>query len=88
MEPINFPESNLKLIKPQGMTDEDCGSLHVFNQEDQYISCWKPDFWDRLSILFTGKIWLWVWGGNTSPPVCVTAINPFKPWKGKLGIGK
>lgn len=30
MNPIKFEQSNRELTKPESMTDEECGSLHVF----------------------------------------------------------
>jgi len=73
MEPIKFPEANKVLNKPQNMTDEECGALHVHNDGVYNLSCWKPSFKERLSILFFGKVWLWVMSGSTQPPVALEA---------------
>jgi hypothetical protein len=69
MEPKNFPEANKTLIKPEGMTDEECGSLPVFNDGQRSISLWRPSLKERLSILFYGNVWVWVVSGYTQPPI-------------------
>ena len=71
MEPRSFPEANKELQKPEGWTDEECGPLPVFNDGMQSISCWRPSWRERLSILFFGKVWLWVIAGKTQPPVSI-----------------
>lgn len=71
MEPIKFPEANKVLHKPQNMTDEECGALYVHNDGVYNLSCWKPTFKERLSILFFGKVWLFVMSGSTQPPVAL-----------------
>ena len=78
MKHIDFEGSNKTLTKPEGWTDEQCSSLKVHNDGEKTISCWQLTVWERIKLLFTGKIWLWVWYGNTSPPVCVDIENPFK----------
>ena len=69
MDPIKFPEANKNLLKPQSMTDEECGSLWVYTDGRQCISCWRLSFIQRLKALFFGRIWLGVLSGYTQPPV-------------------
>lgn len=81
MNPIKFKEANKNLTKPKSMTDKECGSLWVFNDGNQNISCWKLSFKQRIKALFYGKIWLCVLSGNSQPPVWVDCdktvfINP------------
>jgi hypothetical protein len=40
MEPMKFEQANKELLKPQGMTDEECGSLPVFTDGKECISLW------------------------------------------------
>jgi hypothetical protein len=75
MDPIKFEQANKNLAKPQGMTDEECGSLPVFTDGMQCISLWQMTWRERLSALFFGKIWLSVYSGQTQPPVWLTAKN-------------
>jgi len=79
MKPIAFPQATIELQKPEGMTDEECGSLPVFRDGQHCISCWQPTLKERLSILLFGKVWLWVWMGNTQPPVALEGCKtPFE----------
>lgn len=79
MTPINFKEANKDLLKPQGMTDEQCGSLPVMTDGSQCLSCWKMTWRERFSALFYGKAWLCVQSGATQPPVWLRAENvPFE----------
>ncbi len=75
MKPIKFPEANKELVKPKGMTDEECGSLPVWSDGQMCVSLWKPTLRERLSILFYGRVWLAVLSGNTQPPVALDGIK-------------
>lgn len=78
MKHINFEESNKTLQKPKGMTDEECSPLHVHTTGVECISCWhEKSLKERLKFLFTGNVWLWVWSGQTQPPVCLDLKSPF-----------
>lgn len=75
MKPTGFPEQTKTLTKPIGMTDEECGSLPVYNDGSQSISCWRMTWRERLSALFVGRVWLQVYAGHTQPPVSLTAAK-------------
>lgn len=75
MKPINFSQSNKTLLKPESMTDEECGVLYVHNDGQCNISCWRPSLRERLSILLFGKVWLRVLSGATQPPVVIEGIS-------------
>jgi hypothetical protein len=75
MEPIGFPQANRNLLKPEGMTDEECGSLPVFSDGRQCISLWQLSWKERFSALFFGRVWLYVFSGATQPPVGLLATN-------------
>jgi hypothetical protein len=80
MEPIKFPQANKELGKPHGWTDEQCGALPVFSDGRQCISLWKMTWRERLSALFFGRVWLWVFMGDTQPPVGLEVIKEiFRP---------
>lgn len=72
MNPIDFVEANKTLTKPLSMTDEECGSLSVWNDGKQSVSCWRPTLRERLSILIFGCVWLTVLSGETQPPVALS----------------
>jgi hypothetical protein len=69
MKPINFKEANKILLRPESMTDAECGALHVYTEGKYCLSCWRPSLREKLSILLFGKVWLWVMSGATQPPV-------------------
>lgn len=69
LNPIKFKEANKNLLKPDSMTDEECGSLWVYSDGWQCISCWKLTIRQRLAALLHGRVWLSVIGGSTQPPV-------------------
>lgn len=75
MKPISFPMANRNLLKPDGMTDEQCGSLPVWTNEQVCVSLWKPTLRERLSILLFGRVWLTVHSGRTQPPVAMNGIK-------------
>ena len=77
MKPIKFKETNKILQKPDNMIDEDCQSLYVYTDEKQCISCWKLSLWERLKLIFTGKLWVRVHSGSTQPPIVLDLNNPF-----------
>ena len=86
MKPIDFPQSTKVLQKPSTMSDNECSSLHVWNDGKQCVSCWKPTFKERMNILFGGKVWLGVPSGKTQPPVFVSGEMVFEkaPLKARI----
>lgn len=75
MKPVPFPEQNIVFYPPEGMEDK-CGRLPAFRGEGQVISCWRLRFWERLQLLFTGRLWFSVIG-NEQPPVWFGVRCPF-----------
>lgn len=86
MKPIDFPQSTKVLQKPSTMSDNECSSLHVWNDGKQCVSCWKPTFKERMNILFGGKVWIGVLSGKTQPPVFVSGEMVFEkaPLKARI----
>jgi len=55
MIPIKFPEQNCTYAKNQ----KEYLPLPTFKSIDgEVISCWKLTFFERIKLLFTGKLWL------------------------------
>ena len=69
MDPISFKNVTKVLEKPEGMTDEECGPLPVFNDGKLNISLWKMSLRERFYALLFGRVWLFVFSGKTQPPV-------------------
>ena len=76
MKPIEFPEQNVVYTRPEGMTDEECGSLPTFQGGGSIISCWQLDEWERQQVLESGVIWLHVIT-DRQPPVLLSVDYPF-----------
>jgi hypothetical protein len=73
VEPRTFKQANKDLLKPQGWTDEECGSLPVFTDGKVCISLWQMTWRERIKALLFGKVWLFVHSGQTQPPVALMA---------------
>lgn len=69
MTPSQFTESNKTLLAPTGM--DNCDSLPVFTDGKQCISLWRPTWRERLQFLFYGRLWVYVIGGSTQPPIAL-----------------
>lgn len=69
MRPIKFREQTGVLLKPNDMTDEECGPLPIHHDGEWYVSCWKMDLKERIKALVFGKTWLYVRGKISQPAV-------------------
>jgi hypothetical protein len=82
MKPIKFPQANTNLIKPDDMTDEQCGELPVYrgaaeNGFPVYISCFELDEQELLDVLQTKKIWVHVYAAS-HPPIALDCADPWR----------
>ena len=77
MKPEAFKEANTVLLKPPDMSDDECRSLSTHVGDGQIISKWKLTLWERIKILFTGRLWLSVLAKETHPPVALSVDFPF-----------
>lgn len=75
MGPVEFKQQNILFQPPAGMEAE-VEPLPAFQGEGQVISCWQLTLWERLKLLFTGRLWFSVIG-NTPPPVWMGVDAPF-----------
>jgi hypothetical protein len=76
MDFINFPEANAQRTAPEGM-EATVGTLPVYTDGQQSISCWLPNQQERDAIAAGLPVWLGVDGGQ--PPVWVSATKPDMP---------
>jgi hypothetical protein len=72
MRAIHFPEANTMFTKPEGMTDEECGSVSAYAgaYEDgtRYVlTCWQPSYEDLQAFNAGRPLVLQILGGM--PPV-------------------
>ena len=84
LQAIDFKESN-NVAKGEGYFD-----LPTFKDDEQFISCWRADLWQRIRFLFSGKIYLFLEhknqseemkemfnGKNYHQPTSIAIENPF-----------
>jgi len=67
MDPVNFPQANKTLTAPGSMPE--CGELPVFTDGKVCVSVWQLSFIERLRLIWYGRLWLFVWSGETQPPI-------------------
>lgn len=73
MKPVHFSAVNKMLDAPPG---SGVNALPVHTDGAQCVSCWSLDWPERVSALFTGRVWLVAQSGGTQPPVAlVTGAN-------------
>jgi Zn-finger protein len=77
MTPVQFPEQNIVLSKPESMTDEECSSLPVHTDGKVCISCWELTDEEISELQKTKKLWLQVYSGQSQPPVLPQVEYPF-----------
>jgi len=75
MKPIEFPEMTGTAAKDQ----PEYQPLPMYRGDGWVISCWKMTRWERIKVLFTGRVWLWLrdFGGPITPST-VTQRSPFE----------
>ena len=57
MKPTTFKHQNVVYAKDQPQY-QPLPALRLDTPEGQVISCWKMSFYERLRVLFTGRIWV------------------------------
>jgi hypothetical protein len=73
MKPVKFKEANGQLVGPDGSNIQ---PLPCYRDGTWVISRWKPTLWERVKIMFGGKLTLWIMGGQTQPPCLLTTQAP------------
>jgi len=80
MKPVRFKGSN-KTLQPSkqeySSIVEGIGSLPIWTDGEQCVSCWKMSFRERLSVLLFGRVWLAVLSGVSQPPVSVRVSRDY-----------
>jgi len=74
MHPIEFSDQNKVWAKNQ----PDYLPLPAYTDTMQTVSCWKLSLWERLYVLFTGKMWLYQLNfSRPLQPQLLTVESPF-----------
>ena len=77
MIPASFPETNLTLSPPKGISEDEVSSLRVYQNEKEIISRWRPTQDEIDDLQAGGSVWLRVWC-NGMPPVHLGTESPFE----------
>lgn len=78
MQPIKHPLCNDVLLKPPGMTEEECRDLHIRRDDASVWSFWQPNPEELLALNRGGAVALIVMGA-THPPLSIMATHPTEP---------
>jgi len=57
MKPVKFKEQNVTYAEDQPEY-QPLPALKIKGYEGYVVTCWKLSFFERLRVLFTGKIWM------------------------------
>jgi hypothetical protein len=57
MNPIEFKGVNLRVAESQDEYQTLPAKL-LSDDEGTLVSCWGLNFWERLQVLFTGRLWV------------------------------
>ena len=80
MTPIPFAESNKTLV-PSGATYSEnvtgVGSLPVWTDGEQCISCWRLSWRERFSAAIFGRVWIATLSGQTQAPIYAEAAKTY-----------
>jgi hypothetical protein len=77
MKAIKFKEQNITFTKPEGLTDEQCGSLPAYRGDGEIVSCWELNAEEIKALQDNGgRIWLGICS-SVQPPVYLTVTSPF-----------
>jgi hypothetical protein len=81
--PVQFPEQNYVFGRPQGMTQEECGSRPCYRGTEDVtnypivISAWLLSPEELEEVKKTGLVWLRVY----SPGMYPVSISGQRPWE-------
>ena len=76
MEPIKFDDNCIMFAEDQPEYE----TLPVLKVEGDmgtfYTSCWKLSFWEKIKVVFTGKIFIMILG--LQPPISLAIEKPYE----------
>lgn len=80
MKAIKFPQCNVTFAKDQPQYRQLPAYITgVETGEGRAVFCWKLSWWERLRLLFTGRLWHHVLTFNKPlQPQLLQVTNPFK----------
>lgn len=77
MLPVKFDGMNVTYAESQPQY-EPLPALKLNTENGEVISCWRMGFWERIQVLFTGRVWLSMYTFNRPlQPVKLATTCPF-----------
>jgi hypothetical protein len=58
MKPTKFKQQNITFANKQTSHIAIPAFKHPFDPRGEVVSCWKMNLWERIKVLFTGRIWV------------------------------
>ena len=74
MKAVNFKHQNVVYAKDQPEYLP-LPALKIESEYGEVISCWRLSFWERIKVLFTGKIWLSLMSFNQPLTPSMMSVN-------------
>jgi hypothetical protein len=74
MKPIDFEHTNTKFAEHQDQYTT-LPALKIESDEGYVITCWKLTFFEKLKVLFSGKIWMSLMTFNKSLTPSFLSVN-------------
>ena len=74
MKPIKFKHSNVVYAEDQPQY-QPLPALKIQSEEGEVITCWKLTFFERIKILFTGKMWMSLMSFNNPLTPSYLSVN-------------
>lgn len=68
---VEFPGANRRYAPPEGVSEEQCKTLHVFTNGKCLVSCWEFTDEEIAEIVRTRRAFVSVWSGGTLFPIFV-----------------
>lgn len=79
MKPVDFKKANARLNAPLDWDESDlgtCDTLPIVRAHGCIYSCWKPDLWERIKLIFGQPVQMIVCSPTTQPPIALTVGEP------------
>lgn len=70
-EGVEFAGANRRYTPPEGVSEEQCKTLHVFTNGACLVSCWRLSDEEIAEIIRSRRVFLSVWSAPTLFPVFV-----------------
>lgn len=70
-EGVEFAGANRRYAPPEGVSEDQCKTLHVFTNGACLVSCWQLSDDEIAEVIRSRRVFLSVWSGGTLFPVFV-----------------